>query len=115
VKRAEGGAISADKAGRLLHIATSTVLKRWHNGRLIAWTESEAPWFPVWQFRRGKVLPGIEALLRVFRSLDQWRVVVYFLCTRLSLGSKRPLDLLRLGETKRVIEHAKAHAEANTW
>ena len=32
-----------------------------------------------------------------------------------SLRKKRPLDLLRRGETQIVLDHAKSHAEDNTW
>lgn len=71
--------------------------------------------FPVWQFHKGKLLPGIEKVLRIFRSDEQWRVMLYFLANRHSLAMQRPLDLLRRGESDKVVSHATIHLEEHNW
>jgi hypothetical protein len=82
---------------------------------LIGWTDGQKIMLARWQFRRKRVLPGIEEVLRILDSRDRWRVILYFFARRESLRKKRPLDLLRRGETQIVLDHAKSHAEDNTW
>jgi hypothetical protein len=82
---------------------------------LIGWTEGQKIMLARWQFRGKRVLPGIEEVLRILDSRDRWRVILYFFARRESLRKKRPLDLLRRGETQIVLDHAKLHAEDNTW
>jgi len=112
---AEGGWISAAKAARLLGISVPQVLCRWRCHRLIGWPHGKAVRFPAWQFTDGKLLPGIEEVLQIFRSNDWWRIVLYFLGTRRSLSNERPLDLLRRGESEKVIRHAADYAQDNEW
>ena len=112
---AEGGAVSVAKAARLLGISKTAVLKRWQTYRLVGWSDGKNMHFPVWQFRDGKLLPGIKELLQIFRSDEQWRVLMYFLGNRESLKGERPLDLLRRGEASRAIEHATDYAQDGTW
>ena len=111
----EGGSISSAQAARLLSISEVTALRRWRAHRLVGWTHRKAVRFPVWQFDGGKVLEGVEAILQIFDSNDHWRVMLYFLSRRLSLRSRRPLDLLREGKAAQVIRHAHLFAEDNTW
>lgn len=112
---AEGGPISAADAGRMLGVSKATVLRRWHHHRLIGWNHGRLVRIPLWQFAGRKMVRGIEEILRIFGSDDQWRVMRYFLGNRLSLAHRRPIDLLREGMTVEVVSHAKAHAEENTW
>ena len=114
---AERGSMSTAQAARLLGVSKTTVLRRWRRHQLIAWSHGKSVRFPVWQFTGGKTLNGIEPILRIFSSNDQWRVMRYFLGGRLSLKRRRPLDLLREGKVAEVIAHAEAHAapEENTW
>jgi len=112
---AEGGAISSAETSRLLGIQETAVLWRWRNHRLIGWTKRTETFFPVWQFRGRKLLPGVEEVLKIFRSDDHWRVMAYFLCQRFSLEEKRPLDLLRSGKAAEIIAHAKCYAREDLW
>jgi hypothetical protein len=112
---AEGGAITCAETACLLRISEAAVLKRWRDHRLIGWTKRTDTLFPVWQFKGRKLLAGVEAVLRIFRSDEHWRVMAYFLCERLSLQERRPLDLLRSGKVAEVIRHAKAYAREDLW
>lgn len=112
---AEGGAISCAETARLLGITQAAVIRRWRGHRLVGWEEQNAVHFPAWQFQGRKLLLGIEDVLQMFRSHDQWRVMLYFLGTRRSLKNRRALDMLRCGEAAEVIKHASAYAQDNTW
>ncbi len=81
------------------------------------WRNAKGAFFyPRWQFTAtGALLPGIQDLLQLFASRDEWRIMRYFLSPRVQLGNQRPLDLIRSGETDRLLEHARVHAEENTW
>jgi hypothetical protein len=115
IKRWRGGGISVAEAGRLLWISRSAVRRRWRAGMLVGWNEGRRIVLARWQFRGKRVLPGTEEVLRILDSRDRWRVILYFFARRESLRKKRPLDLLRRGETQIVLDHAKSHAEDNTW
>jgi len=112
---AEGGWISAAKAARLLGISVPKVLNRWRCHRLIGWPSGKAVRFPAWQFTDSKLLPGIEGVLQIFRSKDSWRIVLCFFERRRSLANERPLDLLRRGESDKVLRHAADYAQDNEW
>jgi hypothetical protein len=111
----EGGSISSTEAASLLRVARTTVLGRWRAHRIVGWKQAKAVWFPLWQFDGAKLLPGIEEILKIFHSDDQWRVMMYFLGNRLSLDGRRPLDLLREGKVSQVVAHAKAYAADDNW
>jgi hypothetical protein len=112
---AEGGSISTAEAARRLGISEATALRRWHCHRLVGWRHGKAVRFPVWQFAGGQMLGGIEEILQILDSDDQWRVMLYFLGNRRSLAGRRPLDLLRGGKVAEAVNHAKAYAAENTW
>jgi hypothetical protein len=112
---AEGGAISCEETARLLGIPEAAVKRRWRDFRLVGWRELNVLHIPVWQFSGKKLLPGIEDVLKIFRSHDQWRVMLYFLGPRLSLNRLRPLDMLRCGEAAEVIKHATAYDQDDAW
>jgi len=114
LKQAEGGSYSAEETRLLLGISKAAVLKRYQKGQLVGWREASqaAVRFPAWQFLGGNVLPGLPEVLAVFAKedwLDDWTRVVFFLNRR--ADGKRPLDLLRAGETRRVCKLAEAHIE----
>ena len=114
---AVGGSLSSEEAARLLGISKTAVLKRLEAGRLLAWREErlQAARFPRWQFDdRGRVLAGLEEVLAILNQderLDAWGQILFFLQEKGSLGSRRPLDLLRQGRLKAVCLAAGAYVE----
>ncbi len=115
LKRWRGGGISTVEAARVLGILPGAVRKRWQAGRLIGWIEGRRIYLAKWQFHRRGLLPGVQDILRTFDSRDRWRVFLYFYSPQLSLRKKRPLDLLRAGEIRVIMNHAKLHGQDNTW
>ena len=114
---AEGGSLSSEETARLLRISKTAVLKRLEAGRLLAWREErlQAARFPHWQFdAHGQVLAGLEEVLTILHQderLDAWGKILFFLQEKISLGDRRPLDLLREGRLKKVCLTAHAYAE----
>jgi len=116
LKEAEGGSLSADDVRPLVNLKSKQgVLDRHHQGALLGWREKQnAVRFPVWQFTATGVLPGlVDALQALSRnpSLDDWAKVLFFLSPRESLDGRRPLDLLKAGQSDQVISLARAYAE----
>jgi hypothetical protein len=112
----EGGSISSEETAHLLGISKTAVLKRRQAGRLLAWREERqgAIRFPIWQFGQGRVLHGLEAVLRILnrgQRLDDWGRVLFFLQTHGKLGDRRPLDCLREGNLRDVLLAAEAYVE----
>jgi hypothetical protein len=111
LKEEEGGHISADEARALLNLSKPSLLDRFHKGRIVGFRERNAIRFPVWQFSPdGGLLPGMDKVLARLAekdSYDSWAKVLFFLNPRHSLGGRRPLDLLRGGQIKDVIELAE--------
>jgi hypothetical protein len=111
---AEGGSLSAEEAARELGISKTAVLKRYHKGQIIAWREERqnAARFPVWQFEDGKVLDGLEKVLQVLNAasrLDDFGRMLFFLSNMGFLGKKRPVDCLRAGQLKKVLQAAEGY------
>jgi len=116
LKQQEGGSISAAEGAEKLGISKTAVLKRYHDGKLLGWREArqDAVRFPIWQFTDDNVLPGIPGVLAVLNEapwMDDWGRILFFLNPRRSLDGKRPLDLLRKGNTQKVISLAQAAIE----
>lgn len=113
MKNAEGGSCT----GADLKISPAALHKRRANYGIVYWRDAKSQFhYPKWQFNAaGAMLPGIREVLKAFRSSDEWRVMGYFLTPRRQLGERTPLELLRAGEVTKMLEHAKIHAEENSW
>jgi hypothetical protein len=113
---AEGGSLPAEQAARLLGISKAAILKRYHKGQIIAWREERqnAVRFPVWQFKDHRVLEGLEEVLAILNAgnrQDDFGRLLFFLSNMGFIGNKRPLDCLRAGEVKKVLQAAEGYGE----
>lgn len=101
---AEGGSISAEEAAERLGITRTTLLRRYHNGRVLGWKEpgEAAVHFPVWQFKGDEILHGLPEVLSALANgcpeLDDMGRIGFFFGRFGFLGRRRPLDLLRNGQ-----------------
>lgn len=113
----EGGSLSSEEVARLLRISKTAVLKRLAAGRLLAWREErlQAARFPRWQFDdHGHVIRGLEEVLEILNGtgrLDPWGKILFFLQSRKGPDGRRPLDQLRDGQVKAVVQAAQVYAE----
>jgi len=116
LREAEGGSLSAEDAARELKISTVAIINRYKKGLLVAWKEEcqNAYRFPVWQFKDGKVLDGLEDVLKELnraKQLDDFGRMLFFLSTSQFLEDKRPLDCLRDGDTSNVMLLAENYGQ----
>jgi hypothetical protein len=117
LQAAEGGAWTGQELNELFGLTSATLGRRRKEHRIIYWRDARHNYYyPKWQFTpTGALLPGIQEVLEFFKSLDEWRVMRYFLGPRAQLSGQRPIDLLRHDAVGKILEHAKIHAEENTW
>jgi uncharacterized protein (DUF2384 family) len=117
MQMAEGGAWPDVELRKKFNLTSAVLHRRRKEHRIIYWRDARNDFFyPRWQFTgTGALLPGIQEVLQIFQSQDEWRVMRYFLGPRKQLGSQRPLDLLRAGDVERILAHAKNHGAENTW
>jgi hypothetical protein len=117
LQETEGGAWTGQELQERFNLTPATLHRRRKEHRIIYWRDARHDFhYPQWQFTpAGALIPGVQQVLQAFHSDDEWRLMRYFLGPRRQLSGRRPLDLLRAGEVGRVLKHAKAHAEENTW
>lgn len=117
LKLAEGGAWTGAELQRRFGLSAAVLHRRRKEHRILYWRDARHEFhYPQWQFTAtGALLPGLQEVLQTFRSVDEWRLMSYFLNPRRQLDDRRPLDLLRGGEKDKVLSHATLHAKENTW
>lgn len=117
LKTAEGGAWSGNELNKRFGLTPATLHGRRKARRIVVWRDPKHAFFyPRWQFTEaGALRPGIEKILKIFNSADEWRVMRYFLSPRRQLDGKKPLDLLRAGEVEKVVAHAQDNAAEGSW
>jgi hypothetical protein len=117
MQAAEGEAFTGADLERKFGLNSATLHRRRKEHRVVFWRDAKHAFrYPKWQFTvGGALLPGVQEVLQIFRSRDEWRVMRYFLGSRRQLGGRSPLELLRTGELDKVLTHARIHAKENTW
>lgn len=112
LKKDEGGHISSREASRRLKVSQEETLKRYREGLLVGWRNGNQVRFPVWQFAKRGLLPGMQRVLEALRKScrnDDWARMLFFLGSRGSLEGRRPLDLVREGKIKQALNYAYEH------
>jgi hypothetical protein len=112
---AEGGSLSAEEAARELGISKAAISARYRKGKLIGWHDERqgAVRFPVWQFKDGELLDGLEEVLIALNAgnlLDDIGRMLFFLANHGYLGGERPLDCLRAGDVNKALRAAEGYA-----
>jgi hypothetical protein len=107
---AEGGALSAADAAKLLEISRQAVDKRRSEGKLLALDLGKKGYrYPSWQFG----LKGMDKVLEVLKGRDVWEQLSFFLNPSARLGDRTPLQLLQAGANNisDVVKDAEAYGE----
>jgi hypothetical protein len=117
LQNADGGAWSGADLKSRWGLTAAVLHRRRKERRIVCWRDPRHNFFyPQWQFTEaGALLPGIQEILQIFNSDDEWRIMRYFLGPRKQLAGRRPLDLLRSGEMDAALAHAHNHGVENTW
>lgn len=112
--RRVGPFLQPAQVARLLGLTTETVRAWRRERRLLAVPrDRRGEHYPVWQFSggrapgEGRVLPGLDAVLRAMHRLPAWNQAELLLTPTPTLGGRPALDVLRDGEPdglRRVID-----------
>lgn len=106
---AEGGCVSGEEAGLLIALTRQTIDKMRRMKELIALPKGRDSWiYPIWQFADGRPLTGLKDVLNALAIEGPWVQVSFLLSGNKRLQGKRPIDLLRRGTVKPVLEAAYA-------
>jgi len=109
--QAEGGTASATDVASRLGISRQAVDKRRRASRLIGLPLGRRGYaYPVWQFARGRTLPGLEAVLAELDD-DPWLQTIFFLNPHSRLDDETPLAKLRHGDVEAVTAVAGWYGE----
>lgn len=109
---AEGEPWSVPAVALHLGITRQAVAKRVRAGRLLALDIGRhGQALPTWQFERGGVLAGLEAVLDALADHDPWMKLAFFLSDSPWLADRRPLDVLREGDLPAVLRAARHFTE----
>ena len=107
-----GGVLSADEAAKLLGISRQAVDKRRKQGQLIGLVQGRRGYaYPAWQFEGGRTIADLEQVLKVLHGHDPWMQMAFFLNGNDRLGGDSPLELLRGGESSKVLWAAAQYGE----
>ena len=110
---AEGGTLSTEEVGALLHMSRQAVDKRRAAGKLLAAEIGRRGYlYPAWQFADGGgVLPGMEEILALLAEHPPLAKLRFFLSGNLRIDGERPLDRLRHGDLEPVRRAARTFGE----
>src|ERR1019366_10197795 len=107
-----GGTLTAEQVAQTIGISRQAVEKRRHAGKLVALATGRHGYrYPVWQFSDSGTLPGLEEVLGVLASHDEWMQTVFFVSKNPRLGDRAPTELLRAGELTPVLDAAQMYGE----
>jgi hypothetical protein len=110
--KAGGGVLSAEETAKLLAISRQAVDKRRRQGQLLGLIQGRRGYaYPAWQFENGRTIKDLEKVLEALRDHDPWMQVTFFLNSNDRLAGMSPLDVLRAGETGRVVSAAAEFGE----
>lgn len=109
----EGGLRSDSQLAKALGLKSRQTVHNYREaGKIFAVPKGERNFlYPAWQVHKAGVLPGLAPVLEILsaKKVSPIGTVLFFLTPAEALNDKRPLDLLRRGETEEVIQHAERY------
>jgi len=108
-----GGTLTAVQVAGILGISRQAVEKRRQARTLIALTTGRHGYrYPAWQFTKlGVPLPGLDDVLQALGPHDEWMQAVFFVGKNPRLGGQTPIEMLKNGELKLVLDAAQAYGD----
>lgn len=107
--KAAGGAFTLDEVCQLMgRVSRQVIERRVREGRLLAVPgPSNRRVYPAIQFRAdGQVLPGIKELLQAVPTENPWAILNFLVNPDSHLDDRKPIDLLKAGQTELVVQAA---------
>ncbi|KYF66317.1 hypothetical protein [Sorangium cellulosum] len=109
---AEGGTLTAEDVGEVLHLSPDAIEARRAAGRLLAVDVGRrGHLYPAWQFADEGVLPGFEEILALLAEHPPLAKMRFFLSGNHRLDGERPLDRVRRGDLDAVRRAARTFGE----
>jgi hypothetical protein len=106
-----GGAMEEDLMADWLRMPPEKLRKHAEAGDLIA-VELDGRWqFPAFQAKDDMTLLTVREMLAALPLRDQWRRIEWLLSHPLGLGGLSPLETLRIGKSREVIDCARYGAD----
>ena len=112
--RDAGGAYDLEQVRTLMRgVSRQAIDKRVQDGSLLAVPgPSNRRSYPTLQFNRdGTVVPGLKAVREALQTSNPWTVLNFLSHPDDRLDRRKPIDLLKSGNTELVIEAARRHGE----
>jgi len=110
----DGQPLRSEEVAQLLGISRQAVDKRRSKGQLLAVSLRKRGYFyPLWQFKDGGVLEGLELVLAALARFDAWTQLMFIKTGDLRLNNLTPLECLVAGNIDAVISAAACYGEPN--
>jgi hypothetical protein len=107
-----GGALSAVQVAKTLGISWQMVETRRRTEKLLAVSTGRHGYrYPAWQFDESGVLPGLEDVLKVLATHDEWMQVAFFVSRNQRLSNRTPVETLKVGRVDLVLDAAEVYGE----
>jgi hypothetical protein len=107
-----GGVLTSEQVAEKIGISRQAVERRRQTGKLVAVsTGRHGNLYPVWQFERSGVLDGLPAVLAQLSGHDEWSQVVFFVGRNPRLNDRTPIEMLKAGKLKEVLDAAAMYGE----
>jgi hypothetical protein len=106
-----GGMLSAEEAGQLLHIGRQAVDKRRRNKTLLAIRQAGDWFYPRAQFHEHEVIPGIPQIIKGFEASGPWVTLEFVVTADTVLDGLTPREALLKGDElhQRVMTLVRGH------
>jgi hypothetical protein len=109
-----GQPLRSEEVAQLLGISRQAVDKRRSKGQLLAVSLGKRGYFyPLWQFRDGGVLTGLDRVLIALAKFDAWTQLMFMKTGDLRLNNRTPLECLIAGDVDAVVSAAACYGEPN--
>ncbi len=110
----DGQPLRSEEVAQLLGISRQAVDKRRSKGQLLAVSLGRRGYFyPLWQFRDGAVLTGLDRVLPALATFDAWTQLMFIKTGDLRLDSRTPLECLVAGDIDAVVNAAACYGKPN--
>jgi hypothetical protein len=110
----DGQPLRSEEVAQLLGISRQAVDKRRGKGQLLAVCLGKRGYFyPLWQFKDGGVLVGLDLVLTALVKFDAWTQLMFMKTGDLRLNNRTPLDCLVAGNIDAVVTAAAGYGEPN--
>ena len=110
----DGQPLKSEEVAQLLGISRQAVDKRRSKGQLLAVSLGRRGYFyPVWQFRDGAVLTGLDRILSALAKFDGWTQLMFMKTGDLRLDDRTPLECLVAGDIDAVVNAAACYGKPN--